>query len=123
MLTAKQWQYIILNSLGLRSGATNMDIGSAASYSMDMGVAISLPLPGIPPNWMDLLKGTIKFMKGFPNSDTRFLLIVSRSTGNSYEYKDCFPKCSVKPSVVHASTSLAASEEELVEWVLNNIPS
>jgi hypothetical protein len=121
-ITAKQWQFILMNMLGLRSGATEDDIKSAASYAMDTGKTAGIPFPPIPENWDGLLAGTITHMKEFEGSDNRYLLVVSKSSGGSFEYQGCFPKCSVKPTKVWASTKLDASVEELTKWVVDNIP-
>ena len=123
MLTQQQWIYIILNLIGLRSGDSPTDINSAASYAMDNGVKMTSGIPSIPSNWLELLKETIKTIKAFPNALNRYLLIVGNSTGQSNEYSNCFPKCSTKPSKVIASTQLNKTEEELVAWVLDNIPT
>jgi hypothetical protein len=121
-ITEKQWQSILMNMLGLRSGSKSDDINSAASYAMDCGVKAQWPLPSKPENWDKLLSGTLTTMKGFKESEKRFLLIVSKSTGNSVEYEGCFPKCSVKPVKVWAHTSLDAEIEPLIKWVCSNIP-
>ncbi len=123
-LSRAQWVYILLNMLGLRSGAAAGDIGSAASYAMDDGMD-GARLPPIPPQWDAHLRGTIEGMKGFPDSEGRFLLIVSRSTSSEHnrEYAGGFPKCSVRPSKVYASTPLNAGVDELVAWVVANIPT
>ncbi len=121
-ISAKQWQYILMNMVGLRSGATADDINSAASYAMDAGKTAGIPFPPIPENWDDLLDGTITHMKEFEGADSRYLLIITKSSGDSFEYQDCFPKCSVKPTNVLASTRLNADVGELTEWVVANIP-
>lgn len=125
MISQGQWAYIFLNSLGLRSEANASDITSAASYAMDDGAAVNgLKLPPIPSRWNEHLRGTIELIKSFPNAHNRFLLIVSKSssTESNREYANCFPKCSVKPTTIHASTSLNASVEDLMDWVVQHIP-
>ncbi|ADU67068.1 hypothetical protein LGV61_11745 [Desulfurispirillum indicum] len=123
-ITKRQWGNILLNMLGLRSGATPDDIGSAASYAMDCGVTASIPFPpSIPENWDTLLHGTIKHMQEFPGYQSRYLLIVKPSSSTNFEYQDCFPKCSTKPTEVLASISLDNTPEELVQWVVDRIPS
>jgi len=121
-ITAKQWQFILLNMLGLRSGETPDDISKAASYAMDCGVKVTIPFPPIPEKWEAMLSGTITHMQEFPGYEKRFLLIVSKSSGNNFEYDDCFPKCSAKPDKVWSSISLNNSVEELKQWVVANIP-
>jgi hypothetical protein len=122
-ITTTQWGSIMIEMLGLRSGATADDINSAASYAMDCGEEAKFPLPSIPENWDALLSGTIRHMQEFEGYKSRYLLIISKSTSSNYEYPDCFPKCSVKPSKVWQSTSLDNGVEELIEWVVANIPN
>ena len=109
---------INLNMLGLRSEDNATEIKSAASYAMDCGKQWSDP---VPENWSELLSGTIQMMQGFVGYKTRFLLIVSKSTGGSYDYPGCFPKCSAKPTEIKASTSLDNYADKLVEWVVKQL--
>lgn len=121
-ITPQQWNFILTNMLGLRSGATQDDINNAASYAMDCGIKVTIPLPSIPINWDALLSGTIIHMQKFNGYKKRYLLIVSKSTSSTYEYSDCFPKCSSKPNKVWGSTSLDSSVEDLIQWVVKKIP-
>ena len=121
-ITVKQWQFIVMKMLGLRSGATRDAIDSAASYAMNCGQKAGLPMPLIPANWDALLSGTIAHMQEFEGYKDRYLLIVSPSASSNYEYKDCFPKCSSKPSKIWNSISLNNDVTELIKWVVSNIP-
>lgn len=118
MITTQQWRAINIDMLGLRSEDNTTEIKSAASYAMDCGKKWSDP---IPENWMDLLEGTIKMMQGFEGYKTRYLLIVSPSSSDNFEYSDCFPKCSSKPSSISAYTSLNDSVSNLMKWVVGQI--
>lgn len=120
-ITQRQWNFIMLNMLGLRSGARPDDINSAASYAMDCGQGAKLPMPPMPSNWDELLSGTITHMQEFPGYQDRYLLIVSKSTSSNYEYEDCFPKCSSKPTKVWNSTSLNEGVDKLTAWVIDSI--
>ncbi|MTI31115.1 hypothetical protein [Xanthovirga aplysinae] len=120
-ISDSQWWTIASRGLGLRSESNADIIYSAASYSMDCGKTGSEILRGTPGNWDECLRNTIEFIKGFPEADNRYLLIVEGSRGDSFEYSGCFPKCSSKPRGILASTSLNASVDELFKWVLNSI--
>lgn len=123
IITDRQWQFILLEMLGLRSGATPDDINSAASYAMDCGNLARIPFPPIPADWDELLFGTIKHMQEFVGYKERYLLIVSKSSSENFEYKDCFAKCSHKPTKVWYSTSLDNQVEALADWVGQKIPT
>ena len=123
-ITKMQWVAVCTNLLGLRSEDNRTQIKDAASYAMDCGKMWKDP---IPEKWDSMLAETIKEMKGFSNYKTRYLLIVSKSTGSTYsgstasEYIGCFPKCSSKPTEIKASTSLDQDNETLAQWVLDHI--
>jgi hypothetical protein len=120
MITFMQWYKIHDLLLGLRSEDNATEIKSAASYAMNCGAR---PLSPVPANWTALLEGTIQTIKAFPGSEARFLMIISKSNGSGAEYDGCFPKCSVRPTEIHAVTSLNNTVDNLTTWVEANIPS
>jgi len=123
MLTPEQWFAIMLNFYGLRSEDNASIITSAASYAMNCDQTLTLRSPPpLPANWLSLLRRTITHMQSFGNYEDRYLMIVSKSNGNAWEYEGCFPKCSSRSTTVIASTSLNDSVENLIRWVLANIP-
>lgn len=122
MITHEQWIEVVLQSLGLRSGSTPTDF-DGASYSMNMGGEFG-PADPPPAGWEDRLTATCSLIKGFPGSGDRYLMIVKPSAGNSFEYPDCFPKCSSKPSSALATVQIGeATVEELADWVVANVPA
>lgn len=123
-ISKKQWLNIMLDMLGLRSGATADDIQSAASYAMNCGQVVKSiqQVPAIPDSWDNLLVGTLKTMQGFEGYKIRYLLIVSPSSSNNFEYGGTFPKCSSKPTKVLASVKLDNDVGYLANWVVSNIP-
>lgn len=122
-----QWKNICVEGLGLRSCNETeinlLDLG-IASYSMDMNRQYCfMELP--PNNWINLLNGTLIMIKSFENSSQRYLTIINGSRGNSFEYDNCFPKCSSRTCVnkVLAQTIISdKSVDELAQWVIDNIP-
>jgi len=124
MLSKQQWCNIHNHLLGLRSEDNPDTIrNQGASYAMDMGRIYHFN-EDAPANWEELLNGTITFMKSFPNSSTRYLLIVSKSTGNSRdesEYCGTFPKSSAKAEKIIASTPLNQEIDDLADWVKQQI--
>lgn len=120
-LTNDQWMIIHNKGLGLRSENNANTITSSASYAMDMDLDW-LGNRNVPEAWDNLLMGTLSKIKEFPNSDTRFLMIVNNSRGGSQEYGNCFPKCSARPQLCYVSIALKNnSEETLHDWVIENI--
>jgi len=77
----------------------------------------------IPEDWNNRLEDTIQRIKGYGNSSGRYLLIVTKSWGDSFEYPGSFPKSSSRVASVIASVDLNRSESALVDWVIDNIPS
>lgn len=120
-INERQWQLILLEMLGLCSGATPNDIHFTASYAMSCGVKSRIPFPSIPKDWDELLVGTISHMQDFMGYQERYLIIVSRSYAQRPANKYQFPKCMTKPTMIWASTSLNNSVDKLSEWVVESI--
>lgn len=122
MITHEQWMEVVLQSLGLRSGASPTDF-DGASYSMNMGGTFG-PADPPPEGWEERLTATCSLIKGFAGSGDRYLMVAKPSAGRSFEYPDCFPKCSSKPSSALATVQIGeATVEDLCNWVVANIPS
>lgn len=123
-LTQQQWTNVCMNFLGLRSGTTAVDV-NGAGYGMDNGNTQPLNCLQLPPaNWDTLLDTTITLIKGFPNSGTRYLLIVNGCPGLAPDYPGAFPKCNhVTGNVVHATPQTLANYTvaQLVAWVNANL--
>jgi hypothetical protein len=120
-ITQQQWDTIVFDAFGLRSGSNPDDL-DGATYSMDMD--INDPRSGVPANWSSLLDGTIAQIMQFPGYQDRYLMIVQPSTGGSWEYPNCFPKCSSYASSVLTAVQMGqATGEDLANWVVANIPS
>jgi hypothetical protein len=118
-INEKQWKYLVVNMLGLRSAGSASDL-KGASYAMDMGHKWTDPLPA---TWSTLLDGTIDMILGFPDHEKRYLLIVSKSTATSGDYKSTFPKCSHAPEKAHAAVEIGkAKRDDLTAWVVKNLP-
>ena len=94
---------------------------------MDMGcnytTALQILTAVTPQKWDILLTNTLEKILSFENSSKRYFLIVKPSHGGSFEYKDCFPKCSSKPTMVQAHTEINGKEITILkQWVIENIP-
>lgn len=133
VLKGKQWSNILTNYVGLRSENNDREIKNCASYAMDMGVDIKdiKSFLSEPENWESRLDNTLKLMMSAENSNSRYLMIVGNSTGGTFEYPGCFPKCSAKPTMLRNPTnptnpiigiSLNNTAATLKQWVLDNIP-
>ena len=124
-LTQLQWTNVCANFLGLRSAATQVDT-NGAGYGMDNGNTVPLNcLQPAPQGWDNLLQSTIALIKGFENSGTRYLLIVSGCPGLANDYPGAFPKCNnVNGGVVIATPNTLANytDAQLIVWVNANIP-
>lgn len=124
-LTKGQWFTVCAYFWGLRSGAGQQDTGGAG-YGMNNGNQDPKNCLKDPPaNWNQLLANTIVLIKGFPDSGTRYLLIVDRCNGSAPDYPDAFPKCPrVTGGVQHATPATLANynNAQLVAWVVANIP-
>ena len=119
-----KWTKVCTNFLGLRSAATQVDT-NGAGYGMNDGNTVPMNCLRAPPdNWDTTLAATIDLIKGFPNSGTRYLLIVGDCPGLARDYPGAFPKCNrVRGAVLAATPNTLANytAAELVEWVINNI--
>jgi hypothetical protein len=125
MITQQQYLAVCLDSLGLRANASAKEADlQAASYTMGLTEDKATMQAGPPNNWDALLSGTIAQILSFQNHQQQFLTIVEPSTGTSLEYGGCFPKCSVKPTRILASTQIGnQTQAQLVAWVEHNIPN
>jgi hypothetical protein len=124
-ITIKQWQKILNDHLGLRSNSQANVIDSApASYAMDMNVTVSYEaFQIIPDGWKEKLNNTLERILSFPNSTQRHLMIVKPSDGSVEDYKDCFYKCSGKPTEYIATIPIAGNNvNDLARWVVEHIP-
>ncbi len=123
-LTQQQWTNVCLNFLGLRSGATAVDV-NGAGYGMDNGNNNPMNCLQPPPaNWDNILNTTLTLIKGFPNSGPRYLLIVNGCPGLAADYPGAFPKCNhVNGNVVIATPLTLANYTvpQLVVWVNANL--
>jgi hypothetical protein len=119
-----KWTNVCMNLLGLRSAATQVDT-NGAGYGMDDGNTVPMNCLQPPPaGWDATLAATIDLIKGFPNSDNRYLLIVGGCPGLARDYPGTFPKCNHVGGAVVVTTPNTLSHyttAQLVAWVVVNI--
>lgn len=124
-INQEQWTNICVNFLGLRSAATPVDT-NGAGYGMDNGNTVPMAcLQAQPANWNTLLATTITLIKGFPNSDGRYLLIVGGCPGLTADYPGAFPKCNTVTGAVVAATPNTLGNytaQQLIDWVNATVP-
>lgn len=121
-----KWTSACDKGLGIRSGATANDT-DGAGYGLDDGKAGFACFQAPPGNWDTRLADTIAFMRSFENGDGRYLIIMKICRGSAGRYWDnrTFPKCPTSGQTIIAATAQTMvnySNQELAEWVINNIP-
>lgn len=129
MLSIDSWTNIWDFKLCLRSHDNPNDItGQAlASYVMTDkthvigGITLIKLLRSVPEDWDKKLINTLEMIKGFDNSDSRYLFIIGSALLGSNDYPGCFPKTTARIKKVYNRTSQAYSCEELYKWVLTTI--
>ena len=130
-LQSAQWKKIIDMKLGLRSCSFDEVIGVSemkpAAYGMDMPLSYrDVVVPDrdiVPSDWKQTLIQTVHYILGFSDVNERYLCIVNGIKGLDYEYLGCFASCKSMPTSIVTSKSLFfAKENDIVEWVINNIP-
>lgn len=125
-ITTQQWFNIVTKLLGIRSCSyeeiKNNDY-IAASYSLNPDTSVITDFAVISNDFIVKLINTINLIISFNDSHERYLAIVSQSVGTSNEYYGCLPKCSHKPTCCWGYTPiLNKNTDELIEWVISNIP-
>jgi hypothetical protein len=125
MISKQQYAVICMKGLGLRVNAdTTAANMKAASYAMCTTSTPKDALNGEPAGWADKLNGTLEHILEFDNCVGKYLAIVSVSHSDNYEYKGCFPKCSSKPTVIHAAMAITktTTAADMSSWVTANLP-
>ncbi|NEO98861.1 MAG: hypothetical protein F6K58_09320 [Symploca sp. SIO2E9] len=122
-ITQGQLNTVCFEALGIRSGQSQTDT-KGAGYGMDNGEISMACVRQSKTKWDELLQGTIKYIKEYPASDERYLLVLKTCRGTGEAYENTFRKCNsiTSPTIIAASDQLRGyTQTQLIEFVMKNI--